>query len=245
MNTTLDQDTFQDRIKQAVAAALDHKEEKTRLAALEAAVTDASDTVKELSEELSASAAEMLVKDEQLKALKEDKAALEATVEDLTAKHAEIAANTAEAATALEAAQERATAAEAKLADIEAAAKLLERMGKLEEANVAKAGEARESQEAYVRGLSDEAFGSYLEERVTMRSEILEQLKTETAKEAEAVDVTPPPADLDEMRNENAAAVAAGAINTETDEKDVFKAYAAFGEALAAMSAPSTGKDNK
>jgi len=233
MNNKLDHDKFQDSIKQAVAEALNHREEKDRLFALEAAVNDASSTVKELSEELNTITTELSSKEEEVSLLKEEKSTLEASIEELKLMVTGLESAVAEGASALASALESASTAEAKLADIEAAAKLVARMEALEVASVAKRGEAREAQEAYVRNLSDEEFGKYLDERASMRAELIEQLKVEAS--VEEVEEIVPPADIDTMRSENAAKVAASSINDESDEgEDLNKEYASFGEALAA-----------
>ena len=217
MSANMD-DKFKVDIRDAVAEIMAAKEDADRVNTIEALLNDSQETITELTE---------LVENKQLElsASAEEVTALKTKVEELEAKAEEFQTMLTEAKKGSEALEERASVAEKELADIAAAAALVDRMLELEEAKVALSGDKRTVQEERVRGMSAEEFASYKEERVELRAELAKELK----EASKAVD------DKDLSADDAAAAAAAADLNIENaSSSGVAGKYLEFANTLAA-----------
>lgn len=225
MSATMNDDKFKGDIREAVAEIMAAKEDAERFNTIEALLTDSQGTINGLTDVISE-------KEQELATSTEEVTALKAKVEELEAKAEEFLAQLADASKASEELTERATVAEKELAGIAADKALAGRMAELEEAKVALSGEKREAQELRVRGLDEEEFAAYRDERVELRALLAAELKEAASAAAEGKD------DNKGVTAEEVAAVAAAAaaatLNVETASASVLSKYADFGETLAA-----------
>lgn len=236
--TTMDMEKLKGGIREAFREALAEKEEENRLSKVEELLGQAEATINGLADVVTQ-------KEGDLASISEDRDSLAALVEELKTKAAELEAQISVSSKETEDLEERASLAEKKLADIEAEKRLTGRMVELDEAKVALSGEKREAQSARICEMSDEAFVSYKEERVELRSDLEAQLKSEAAavvaaaagegaqRQGEENGEGVIPADLDKAYKATAAAAAAATLNIEVVSEDLKSKYREMAENLA------------
>lgn len=218
MSANMD-DKFKVDIREAVADIMSAKEDAERVHAVESLLQDSQNAITELTDAVKS-------KDLELAASSEEVISLRDKIEELELKAAEFQATLAESKQETVEVTERASVAEGKLADIAADASQAARMGELEEAKVALSGEKRPAQEEKVRGMGEEEFASYKEERIEFRAQLEAELK-EAASAAE--DLKGPISD--EAVNAEGAIVT---LNVETASETLTEKYRNFGKHLAA-----------
>ena len=225
MSQTFDQDMIRNLIKEILQA----KEEADVQQAVEDLLENAKATINELSESLEA-------KDS---TIEEMEAKLTEEAEKYETAKSELEAKVAE----LEEVQKQLEEAQTTLAEIEKDRVAGERMEKLEEAKVARTGEARDAQYTKIREMAEEDFEEYAAELVSLRASLLEEIEaareeTEVVEEEEVAEeevaeeeaaeeeeeVETPPAEIDE--EEAAAAALNMEVSLGDDAKEKWHAFA-------------------
>lgn len=227
MNATMDQDKFKGGIREAVREALAEKEEANRLAAVEDLLRDAEVTINDLNQTIND-------KNEEVASISEEKESLLAKVDELQEKLTEYVSKLEESDKTLKELEDRAEAAEKEVATIAAEQRLAVRMEQLKEAKVSFTDEASfEGQKNRVRDLSDEEFASYLEERVSLRKQLENEIKEAAATAGSTGNEEVPPADITKSRKEEAAQAAAATLDVEVASESISEKYKEMANAMA------------
>ena len=217
-----------DQVKALVQEILAAREEAELQNSVEELLKKATDTIEQLTASLEAKDVDIDDKDGEIASMKEELETLKAQIEEKDQKLADLTSSLEEAHNTL--------------AEIEKDRVAAERMTQLEEAKVARSGEARELQLAKVREMSTEDFEEYSVELVSMREALLEEIKgasneegnetepvTENA-EVEDGEVDVAPAEIAEKESVDAA------LNLETASTETLRdKYQKMGQALAKM----------